>query len=111
MFISTKSKQYSLNIIAGCKQHVEELIAAGYTCYFITHTFNDTNSHRKRTFRVSSVLTNLPPSRIWSDYARFFKWTCSALIGRNWARKRPLQPIVYAFLDVACPIEVIRVEC
>jgi hypothetical protein len=99
--ISTSSKKTFSIVARGCREHIEQLTSNGYACFFSTHTFNHNKAQQERTYRQSKVMSNLPPSRIWGDYGRFYMRICSELIGNNWHRKRWLQPVVYAFIDVS----------
>jgi hypothetical protein len=99
--ISASSKKTFSIVARGCAEHVKQLTSNGYACYFSTHTFNHNKAQQERTYRHSKVMSNLPPSRIWGDFGRFYMRICSQIIGNNWNRKRWLQPVVYAFIDVS----------
>ncbi len=101
MYVSSSSKARSANIISGCQEHIIDLISRGYVCYMFTHTFNDTEYQQSRTYQSSTVLRNYTPSDLWKGYDRFHRHMSSKIVGNSWARKRWLQPIVYAFIDVS----------
>ncbi len=78
----------------------QELQRRGYKLYFVTHTFVPREKYHDGIERASTTHTALRPNAIWKMYDQFNNGLLKKLLGSHFDRKRAIQPIAFACLDL-----------